>query len=185
MYRAVTLAALRRGVPLRDEAAVADLARDVKIEVTPPHVGDGRQYTVWLDGADVTWELRAPEVDAGVSIVSAYAGVRVEMVRQQRRIAGQGRVVMVGRDIGTVVMPDADLKIYLDAGVEERARRRYEELRDRGEPADYEQVLAALRRRDELDSSRAHSPLRPAPDAIIIDSTRQTPEEDRGSGAVG
>ena len=177
MYRAVTLAALRQGIDLRDETALAELAGRVRIEVTPPHVADGRQYTVWLDGADVTWDIRAPEVDAGVSLPSACPGVRAEMVEQQRRIGAKGRVVMVGRDIGTVVMPEAGFKLFLSASVEERARRRAEELRRRGEPADDQQVLDALRRRDELDASRSHSPLRPAEDAVIVDSTGRSPEE--------
>jgi cytidylate kinase len=177
MYRAVTLAALRRGIPPQDETAVTALARQVRIEVTAPRLDDGRAYTVGLDGDDVTWAIRAPEVEAAVSIVSAYSGVRAEMVDQQRRIAQQTAVIMVGRDIGTVVLPDADLKIYLDATVEERARRRHAEMLARGESASYEAVLASLRKRDELDSTRAHSPLRAAPDAVTIDSTHRQPGE--------
>jgi CMP/dCMP kinase len=174
MYRAVTLAALQRHIPIRDEAAVSALAQAIKIEVTPPHLQDGRQYTIWLDEEDATWDLRQPEIDANVSIPSAYAGVREAMVSQQRRIAERGNAVMVGRDIGTVVLPEADLKIYLDASVEERARRRHNELIARGQPSDYGEVLSAMRQRDLLDSSRATSPLRPAPDAVIVDSTNKS-----------
>lgn len=174
MYRAVTLAVLERGLDIGDEAAVSALARAVKIEVTPPHVQDGRQYTVWLDGRDVTWSLRRPDVDANVSIPSAYAEVRHALVSQQRRVAEQGNVVMVGRDIGTVVLPGADLKIYLDASVEERARRRHAERIDRGQASDYTEVLEAMKRRDQLDSSRVTSPLRPAEDAVIVNSTGKT-----------
>jgi cytidylate kinase len=174
MYRAVTLATLHRHIPVRDEAAVSALAQVIKIEVAPPHLHDGRQYTVWLDEEDVTWDLRQPEIDANVSIPSAYSGVREAMVRQQRRIAERGNVVMVGRDIGTVVLPEADLKIYLDASVEERARRRHNELIARDQPSDYAEVLSAMRQRDLLDSSRATSPLRPAPDAVIVDSTNKS-----------
>ncbi len=177
MYRAVTWAALRRGIDPGDEAAVTRLAEEVHIDVVPPTVADGRQYTVLLDGQDVTWDLRRPEVDTWVSPVSAYPGVRAALTAQQRRIAANGRVVMVGRDIGTVVLPHADLKIYLDASLEERVRRRCEELRARGRPADYEEVLASMRRRDEIDSHRATAPLRPAPDAIIVDSTDMDVEE--------
>ncbi|MGQ9905153.1 MAG: (d)CMP kinase [Anaerolineae bacterium] len=190
MYRAVTLAALRRGIPLRDEAAIVDLARRIRIDIRPPaaeEAHDGRQYTVLADCAgpdnraegmrDITWELRLPEVDAGVSIPSAYPAVRAEMVQRQRQIARQTSVVMVGRDIGTIVLPDADLKIYLNASVEERARRRYEEIMARGGQADYAEVLSALRRRDALDSTREQSPLRPADDAIIVDSTGHSPDE--------
>lgn len=171
MYRAVTWAALQRGIPIEDETQVTTLAQRLRIEVLPPTAEDGRQYTVLADGVDVTWAIRAPEVNAAVSIVSAYAGVREEMVRRQRLVASAGRVVMVGRDIGTVVLPDAGLKVYLDASVEERARRRWREMRARGERADYESVLMDLRRRDALDSGRTISPLRPASDAVIVDTT--------------
>lgn len=177
MYRAVTLAALLRAVELDDEEAVTRLARAIRIEVTPAHIADGRQYSVWLDGKDVTWDIRRPEVDAGVSIPSAYPAVRDIMVEQQRRIAAGKRVVMVGRDIGTVVLPDAEVKIYLTASVEERARRRHDELIQRGQESDFNDVLAAMRRRDFIDSSRAASPLRPAADATIFDSTGLAPHE--------
>ncbi len=174
MYRAVTWAALKRGIPIEDEAAITALAERLRIGVVPPTVSDGRQYTVLADGEDVTWAIRTPEVDANVSPVAAYPGVREALVRQQRQIAQQGPVVMVGRDIGTVVLPDADLKVYLDAGVEERARRRWREVRERGEAAEYEPILAAMRRRDEIDSHRATSPLRPAADAVVVDTTDMT-----------
>ncbi len=172
MYRAVTWIALERGIPLEDEKAVTELAEALHIDVLPPTVNDGRQYTVMADGEDVTWSIRRPEVDANVSLVSAYRGVREAMVRQQRRVAASGRIVMVGRDIGSVVLPEADLKLYLDATVEERARRRWRELQERGEPAEYEEVLAMMRRRDEIDSHRAISPLRVPDGAVVVDTTR-------------
>ncbi len=171
MYRAVTLASLGRGIPIADEAAVTRLAEALRIDVMRPTVPDGRQYTVLVDGVDVTWEIRRPEVDANVSPVSAYPGVRAALTAQQRRIGAAGQVVMVGRDIGTVVMPDADLKVYLDATVEERARRRYSEIVARGEAADYDAVLAAMRRRDRIDSTRTAAPLRAAADAVVLDTT--------------
>jgi cytidylate kinase len=171
MYRAVTWACLERGIPTEDEQAVTELARDLVIEIVPPTSADGRQYTVLADGKDVTWSIRSPQVNGNVSQVSAYPGVREELVRRQRQIASEGGVVMAGRDIGTVVLKDAELKIYLDATVEERARRRWQELRMRGENPDFEQVLASLGRRDEIDSGREHSPLRPAEDAHILDTT--------------
>lgn len=177
MYRAVTLAALQRGITPDDEDAVSQLAEQVLIEVSPPHVDDGRQYTVRLDGEDVTWAIRQPEVDATVSTVSAFPRVRRAMVAQQRRIAQKGDVVMVGRDIGTVVMPDADLKIYLDATVEARAWRRFHELERRGTPSSYADVLASLKHRDEVDTSRAASPLRPAEDALVVDSTHMDADQ--------
>ena len=171
MYRAVTLAALLRNIDTRDEEAVSSLAETIQIEVAPPAHDDGRQYTVLLDADDVTWAIRSEQVDDNVSIVSAFPRVRSAMVAQQRRIALRGRVVMVGRDIGTVVIPDADLKIYLEASVEERARRRTFELRKRGQNVEYTEMLARLRERDRLDSTRATSPLKPADDAVIVDCT--------------
>ncbi len=171
MYRAVTWIALQRGIPIDDERAVTRLAEELRIDVTRPTVADGRQYTVLVDSQDITWEIRRPEVDADVSPVSAYPGVRAALTTQQRRIGLAGQVVMVGRDIGTVVMPDADLKVYLDAAVEERARRRYREMIARGEQADYEAVLRGMQRRDVIDSTRATAPLRPAADAIVLDTT--------------
>lgn len=171
MYRAVTWAALAGGIPIEDEAGVTALAERLIIDVILPTVEDGRQYTVLADGQDVTWQIRRPEVDRGVSPVSAYPGVRAALTAQQRRIGRRGEIVMVGRDIGTVVLPDADLKIYLDASVDERARRRYREILARGAEADYEAVLASMRRRDRIDSGRALAPLRVADDAIVIDTT--------------
>jgi cytidylate kinase len=171
MYRAVTWAALTRDVPIEDEVGVTALAERLCIDVVSPTVDDGRQYTVLADDVDVTWAIRTPGVNGGVSPVSAYAGVRRALVAQQRRVAAGRPVVMVGRDIGTVVLPDADFKLYLDASVEERARRRWREMRARGEDADYERVLASLHRRDGIDSSRAASPLRVADDAVVLDTT--------------
>jgi cytidylate kinase len=171
MYRAVTWIALQRGMDIADEEAITALAESVEINITLPTVDDGRQYTVYANGQDVTWQIRRPEVDANVSPVSAYPGVRKALTDQQRRIGRRGRIVMVGRDIGTVVLPEADLKIYLNATVEERARRRYREILERGQEAAYEEVLASMRRRDKIDSEREAAPLRPADDAIIIDTT--------------
>lgn len=195
MYRAVTWAVLRRGISIDDEASVTALAETLSLEVTPPTQPDGRQYTVYVDGQDVTWAIRQPEVDDAVSPVSAYPGVRRALTAQQRRIAAAGHMVMVGRDIGTVVLPDADLKLYIQASVEERARRRFQERRGRGESVTYDEVLNSMRRRDRIDSQRDYAPLRPADDAIIIDTDGVSVEEvlarieplvqnrnDRGSG---
>lgn len=172
MYRAITWIALQRGVEVRDEEAVTRLAEETPIDVAPASRSDGRACDVLVDGQDITWETRRPEVDANVSVVSAYAGVRRALSRQQRRIGQRGRVVMVGRDIGTVVLPEADLKIYLDASAEERARRRFSEIVARGEPADFNEILSQVRERDRIDSTRAVAPLRPAEDAVILDSDK-------------
>ncbi len=168
MYRAVTLAALRNNLDMQDAAALTYLAQTVQIDVCPASLEDGRSTDIYLDGEDVTWEIRSPEVEASVSVVSAYPGVRDALTKKQREIGLRGRVVMVGRDIGTVVLPDADLKIYLDASVEERARRRFQEVTEWGEPAEYERILAEMRRRDQIDSSRDIAPLKPAEDAVIL-----------------
>ncbi|MGZ6347851.1 MAG: (d)CMP kinase [Anaerolineales bacterium] len=177
MYRAVTWVTLQRGVAVTDEPAVTHLAETVQIDIRPPSKEDGRACDVLADGIDITWEIRTPEVERNVSPVSVYWGVRQALASQQRRIGMRGKVVMVGRDIGTVVLPEADLKIYLDATAEERARRRYTEIIQRGEKADYEEILAGVRMRDEIDSTRAHSPLRAAEDAVILDSDKLNADE--------
>jgi cytidylate kinase len=173
MYRAVTLAAQRASLAVDDQASVEALARAVSIDVRPASRDDGRQYDVLLDEQDVTWDLRSPPVEAEVSRVSSYAGVRQAMSARQRQIGLRGRVVMVGRDIGTVVLPEADLKVYLDASVEERASRRWREAQTRGEALmSYDDVLAAMRERDRIDSTRQVAPLRAAADAVVVDSTQ-------------
>ncbi|HEY81143.1 MAG TPA: (d)CMP kinase [Anaerolineae bacterium] len=177
LYRAVTLTALRRGIPIEDEACISDLARTIHIDLIPSQEKDGRPYTVLVDGEDLTWAIRSEPVDAHVSAVSAYPGVREALKHQQRRIAWQGKVVMAGRDIGTVVFPEAPLKVYLDATPEVRARRRCEELRARGEEADFDEILAGVRRRDAIDSTRAMAPLRIADDAVVINTDDMTVDE--------
>ena len=168
MYRAVTLAVLQNKISVDDTNRVDQLAEEIKIDVFPPSVKDGRKYDVQLNGKDVTWEIRTSDVNANVSRISAYKGVRKAMTEQQRRIGLRGSVVMVGRDIGTVVLPEADLKIYLDASVEERARRRYKEDLERGQSVSYEEILASLKNRDRIDSTREIAPLKAADDARII-----------------
>jgi CMP/dCMP kinase len=174
MYRAVTLAALDQLHSLDDENAVTNLANQISINALGPTIMDGRKYTVLLNGVDVTWRLHEPCVDSNVSKVSAYVGVREAMTRQQREIGSRGKMVMVGRDIGTVVFPDAELKIYLEASAEERAKRRSLELEKRGEKADYSEILASIQKRDQIDSSRVIAPLHPAEDAIILNSDNKT-----------
>lgn len=177
MYRAITWLALQRGLSLSDEAALTNLAETVLIEVQPASQDDGRACDVIVEGVDITWDTRLPEVDANVSVVSAYPGVRRALSAQQRRIGQRGRVVMVGRDIGTVVLPDADLKIYLDASAEERARRRFEEIIARGGSADYEEILSKVIERDRIDSTRDVAPLKIPDNAIVIDSDRLNAQE--------
>jgi cytidylate kinase len=177
MYRAVTLVALEKYELVDNEAAVTALAEEIQIDVHSPSVADGRKYDVVIDHRDITWQIRSPEVNANVSQVSTYPGVRRALTDQQRRIGSRGSVVMVGRDIGTVVFPDAEIKIYLDASLEERARRRYHEELQRGEQVDFQQILHSLKRRDKIDSTRIVAPLRPAADAYIINTDGLSLEE--------
>jgi cytidylate kinase len=170
MYRAVAWLALQDGVDVTDGPALAKLARHAGIVIAHPHIDDGRQYTVTVDGHDVTWEIRNAAVTGVVSPVSAHPEVRAILIAQQREMARQhDGTVMVGRDIGAIVLPDADLKIYLTASLHERSRRRYTELVERlGEqnPAlpTMEEVLMDIQRRDEIDKDN----MRPAEDAIVI-----------------
>ncbi len=173
LYRAVTYLALRLGYDLADGAALAELAASTVFRVETPTVDDGRQYTVLANGEDVTWALRSAQVERNVSQVSCHPAVRAALREQQRQIGIAGRVVMAGRDIGAVIMPDADLKIYLDASVEERARRRTAELLKRGRQVDYNDVLADLSRRDQADSINTYV----APDAVALKTDGRTPEE--------
>lgn len=177
LYRAVTLAAIRANVAAVDAAALAAIADERRIDVAPPTATDGRFYDVHLDGEDVTWPIRDASVESKVSIVSAHAAVRAALLPAQRRIAAAGPVVMVGRDIGTVVVPDAGVKIFLEASLAERATRRHHELRERGSPLPYEEVLSDLGRRDAIDRGRRTSPLRIASDANRIVTDGLTVDE--------
>jgi cytidylate kinase len=170
MYRAVTLAVLEKGINVEDESKVSRIAEEIEITLQTPSEKDGRDCDVLIDGEDATWDIRSPEVDNHVSIVSAYPAVRKTLSKKQRQIGLQGNVVMMGRDIGTIILPDANLKIYLDASIEERANRRYQERLSRGEKVDYEPILAVLRERDKIDSTREVAPLKPADDAVVIDT---------------
>jgi cytidylate kinase len=162
MYRALTWLAIELGIDLEDEKALEELAVGASIELAPE--------AVTVDGRDVTSDIRREDVERGVSLVAKVAGVRRALVAKQRQMSQGGRVVVAGRDIGTVVLPHAELKLYLAASPEERARRRYLELVQRGQEASYDQVLAELKRRDKIDSERALAPLQPAPDAKVINT---------------
>jgi CMP/dCMP kinase len=177
MYRVVTFEALRRGTTLKDESQLEDLVEQIHIDIRPASKDDGRSFDVLLDDEDVTWEIRTQDVDANVSLVATYKGVRQKLTEQQRRIATRGRIVMVGRDIGTIVLPNADLKIYLDASVEVRAERRFRELIERGETSSYAEVLKSIRIRDRVDSTRDIAPLEAAKDAYVVDSSNLTIEQ--------
>jgi len=170
MYRALTWLALQRGVDTHDQPALTDLAHQY-----PVSVDDEGQ--VIIDNRQVPLQDARTQIDQHVSLVAQVPGVREALVAQQRDIAARGRIVMVGRDIGTVVAPDAPLKIYLQASPQERARRRWRELQQQGIAIEQDLVLEQLIRRDKLDSERAHSPLRPAADAHIINTDNLTVEQ--------
>ena len=172
MYRAVTLAAIEGEIDPADERAVVEITRKSEIEIEyPPDNSDGRLYSVFLNGRDVTWEIRGSDVDANVSLVSSYKEVRIILVYKQRQLAKKGKVVVVGRDIGTVVLPEAPLKLYIVASPEERARRRWLEHKEKSSRFTYEEILLDIVRRDNFDGSRLHSPMKAANDAIHIDTT--------------
>lgn len=165
MYRALTWLALERGVDPEDAHGLVKMAKGHELGVV---FGGDEDARILVDDQDITPNLWRREVDRAVSLVSRVAGVRELLVDHQRRIAAEGAVVMVGRDVGTVVLPDAPLKLFLIASKEERARRRYEELRTAGQGLSYEQVLSDLERRDRLDTQREAGPLRPATDACVM-----------------
>jgi len=174
MYRAITYAAIHRHVTISDASALGELARATRIDVGLPSPGSAESASISVDGKDVTSRLRTPDVEESVSLVSRVPDVRDALVRQQRQIAADKAIVMAGRDIGTVVLPAADLKLYLDASLDERARRRHREFEAIGRSVSHEEVLEDLRRRDQIDSERAVSPLRPADDAVVIGTDHLT-----------
>jgi cytidylate kinase len=177
MYRAITWFALQRDVDVHDPSALTELADGASIDVRESVPGTAEATAVHVNGEDATSHLREPGVEANVSLVSRVPGVRRALVRIQRELASQGGVVMAGRDIGTVVLPDADVKVYLDASRQVRAQRRLRQIVDGGGHADLDALLADLERRDGIDSTRETSPLTAAPDAVIINTDSITVEE--------
>ena len=165
MYRAITWLAIKKGIDREDEAALGRLARETVIRL-----GEQDDDAITIDGREVAEELREPEVDRAVSLVARLGDVRSALVEQQREIAKGGQIVVAGRDIGTVVLPRADLKLFLLASVSERANRRYLELTEQGYSGQQGQVLKDLKARDQLDTGRELSPLRPAPDAVLLET---------------
>jgi len=184
MYRAITWLAIHHGIPLTDKERITQIAQESEIDISPPTQADGRNSDIHLEGMDITWKIREPDVDMNVSLVSSYRGVRQALSMQQRRIGLRGKVVMVGRDIGTVVLPEADLKIFLEASAEERALRRYienkhrqTEIDKRQQDVEFQKILNSMIARDRFDSSRDIAPLKAAEDAIIINSDQKDAEE--------
>lgn len=176
MYRALTWKALKFNIPPSDEAALGRMSSETRFELVTSADNPG-QNGILADGQDISREIRSAPVERNVSLVSKVPEVRHSLVNHQRRLAEEGRLVMAGRDIGTVVLPEADLKIFLVASPQERARRRYQELIAQGEKATYEDVLAELESRDRMDTHRQVSPLKPALDAYIMDTEGLTAEQ--------
>lgn len=174
MYRAVTLKALRQGIDLADQGALSVLAASMKIDLT---TGSNEITRVFLEGEDVTSAIRAPEVARSVSKVARVPGVRAALLEQQKRLVGLCDVVMEGRDVGTVIMPEAKVKIFLTASVEERARRRLADSTARGYQVSLKKIVEEIEERDRLDSSRLVAPLVPAPDARVIDCSRMNAQQ--------
>lgn len=171
MYRAVAWLALQEGIEVSDGPALARLARNAEIKISRPTLSDGRQYTVSVHGRDITWDIRNTEVTRAVSPIAAHPEVRSLLIAQQRELGDQGYVVMVGRDIGAIVLPDAELKIYLTASLAERARRRHAELTarlgaDHPSLSSLEEVMHDIERRDAIDRDN----MRPAQDAIVVNT---------------
>lgn len=177
MYRAATWAALAHGLDIQDEESVSDLTEKLNLEIEKPSVVDGRVNDICVDGKDISWEIKSEEVNDNVSQVSTYKRVRQVLTEEQRRFGKKGSIVMVGRDIGTVVMPDADLKIFLKASAEERAKRRFTEEKERNEEISYQDILENIKKRDRIDSSRKLAPLVAAADAIEVDTDGKTKEQ--------
>jgi len=174
IYRAFTWKVLKSGISIKDEQKPCQLANTTKFDFVPSKEGN---LSFLVDGQDVSSKLLNPEIEELVPLIAKVAGVRQAMVLEQRKLAQRGKIVMAGRDIGTVVLPWAELKIFLTASVEERARRRHKELLERGRNSNLESVLADLKKRDEMDIRRTISPLKPAEDAIIIDTENFTLEQ--------
>jgi cytidylate kinase len=171
MYRAFTWKAINSGIPLEDQDKLSRLAGITRFDFVPNNKGG---LSPFIDGHNASAKLTQPEVDENVAIVARVAGVRQAMVAAQRMVAQQGGIIMAGRDIGTVVLPQAELKVFLTASVEERASRRYKQSSQKRVNINYESILADLKERDEADSTRSISPLKPASDAIIIDTEKLT-----------
>jgi CMP/dCMP kinase len=177
LYRALTWLAQQRGLRIDDAGELAGLASTLDVRIQAPTVADGRDADIMLDRTDITWAIRSPAVDRDVSPVAALPAVREALITPQRNAARAGRAVVVGRDIGTVIFPDAALKVFLDAAAEERARRRGAELGARGVRRAAVDVLHELRARDTLDAQRANAPLVAAADAVRLETEGLTVDE--------
>lgn len=176
-YRTMTLIALQNNISFDDHQALVKLTQETDINIQPEPDDDSRQYSVWVNGRDITDVIRGGDVEQHVSTLSAIGEVRRELLQKQRRIAHQGNIIMAGRDIGTVVLPDADVKLYVDASLAERARRRFRQKQEEGKQVELGKIEASLQQRDHVDTEREISPLKQADDAIYISTDHKSIEE--------
>jgi CMP/dCMP kinase len=176
-YRAITFLALEQHLDVRDPLAVGRLAREANLDMTPDLGEDNRQYTLLANGRDITCAIHSPEVDENVSFVAAHPPVREALLDVQRKVARRGKAIIAGRDIGTVVLPDAELKVYIDASLEKRAERRRKQRQENHESADLDSIRKNLSDRDKLDAGRDTAPLLCAPDAILLDTSELNLEQ--------
>jgi len=180
IYRAITWKVLKNNIDVNDENIISDLLLDTSITIKRVDSNNLKDYNhIFVDGKDVTEEIREPKIDRNVSQIARLPKIRKQLIHLQRRVAEKGNVVMEGRDIASVILPKADIKLYFTASEEERIRRRYTELINKGYDVDYEEVKKQIVQRDEIDSKRKYAPLIKAKDAIPIDSTEKNIEEVR------
>jgi len=178
IYRAITWKVLKNNINKNDENMISDLVSNTCIIIEGENTNSTKDYYhIFVDGEDVTEEIRNPKIDRNVSQIARLPKIRKQLIYLQRKLAEKGNVVMEGRDIGSVILPKADIKLYFTASEEERIRRRYIELLDKGYNVDYEEVKKQILQRDEIDSKRKYAPLIKAKDAILIDSTKKSIEE--------
>ncbi len=178
IYRVITWKVLKNNININDEEMISNLVSDTCITIERANYKSlNDYYYIFVDGKDVTEEIRNPRIDQNVSQIARLPKIRKQLIHLQRRLAEKGNIVMEGRDIGSVILPQADIKLYFTASEEERIKRRYTELVDKGYNVDYEEVKKQIVQRDEIDSKRKYAPLIKAKDAIVIDSTEKSIEE--------
>lgn len=177
MYRAVTCASLNKGIDMNDESRISQLASELLITIKHPAPGEGYLHEIYVDGEDISRKITEQKVNDHVSQVSKYRGVRQSLTLQQQKIARDGNIVMVGRDIGTVVLPDAKFKFFLSASVEERAKRRHREVIEKDGNSDFNEIRQNIITRDKIDSTRELAPLAAAEDAVVINTDNKSIQE--------
>jgi len=177
IYRAITWKVIQKNIDLNNEGLVSDLVSKIHISIKKMNLKFKNYYLIFIDGEDVTEEIRNPKIDQNVSLIAKLPKVRKQLIDMQRNLAKNGCIVMEGRDIGSIILPYADIKLYFSASEEERIKRRYQELNERGHKISYKEVKEQILRRDVIDSNRKYAPLTKTEDAILIDTTNKTIEE--------